>query len=442
MNIRTTLTLIMLALMMNMSGQNPYLELTYTAVDNATNVQLDSIKIMNRTQGCDTVLYSPDTLLLLGSDFGTNEYIESENVLQVFQNYPNPVIDQTTVSIYVPDRNEVRIIITDAIGRVIAKTERILEKGTHSFRYAPGIAGILIFTAQWKGETSSTRMLSTASQTTGASSLEYIGGEPSAFSQKSTKSDNNFTFSFGDTLLYIGYTDNLESGILDIPETHETYTFQFAFNIACPGTPTVTYEGQVYNTIQIFSQCWLKENLNVGTMIEGIDDMEDNGIIEKYCYNNEPDSCIKYGGLYQWWEMMQYTTQQGTQGICPPGWHIPTDDEWKILEGTVDIQYGIGHSEWNNWNLRGFDAGKRLKSTSGWYSGGNGTDNFGFSALPGGFRYYSGGFYGLEEGTDFWSSAEDGSSNACLRGLGYDYGQVSRNYTNKNHGFSVRCLKD
>jgi uncharacterized protein (TIGR02145 family) len=133
-----------------------------------------------------------------------------------------------------------------------------------------------------------------------------------------------------------------------------SYTFQFATNIPCPGMPTVEYEGQVYNTIQIFSQCWLKENLNVGMMIPEAKDQSNNGIIEKYCYNNEPDSCAKYGGLYRWDEMMQYTTQQGTQGICPPGWHLPTDEEWKVLEGAVDSQYGIGDIRmgglWISWS--------------------------------------------------------------------------------------------
>ena len=83
-------------------------------------------------------------------------------------------------------------------------------------------------------------------------------------------------------------------------------------------------------------------------MIHGTMEQSNNGIIEKYCYNNEPDSCTKYGGLYQWNEMMQYTTQQGAQGICPPGWHLPTDEEWKVLEGAVDSQYGIGDPEWDN----------------------------------------------------------------------------------------------
>ena len=232
-----------------------------------------------------------------------------------------------------------------------------------------------------------------------------------------------------------------ESGILDSPETNETYTFQFATNIPCPGTPTVTYEGQVYNTIQIFSQCWLKENLNVGTMIPGSQDMIDDGIIEKYCYNNEPDSCTVYGGLYQWDEMMQYTTTQGTQGICPPDWHLPTDEEWKVLQGAVDSQFWIGNPTWDEVGYWGFDAGTNLKTTSGWNNNGNGTDSFGFSGLPGGYRLVNGyfaviGSYGL-----WWTSTENFGGIAWLRAI-YSNPEVGRSMDGKDYGYSVRCLRD
>ena len=174
----------------------------------------------------------------------------------------------------------------------------------------------------------------------------------------------------------------------------------------CPGIPTVTYEGQVYNTVLIGEQCWLKENLNVGTMINGTEEMTNNGIIEKYCYDNDPVNCDEYGGLYQWNEMMEYTTTPGVQGICPAGWHIPTDDEIKILEGTVDSQYPVGDPIWDYEGFRGFDAGLNLKSTSGWYNNGNGIDLFGFTALPGGNRDNYGGFDSLSYNTYFWCSLE------------------------------------
>ncbi len=258
------------------------------------------------------------------------------------------------------------------------------------------------------------------------------------------KDIQDFSFSLGDELLYIGYTDTLQSGMPDSPEESTNYTFQFATNIPCPGTPTVEYEGQVYNTIQIFSQCWLKENLNVGEMIPGTMGQSNNGTIEKYCYNNEPDSCEKYGGLYQWNEMMQYTTQPGTQGICPPGWHLPTDEEWKVLEGAVDSQYGIGDPEWGNgWDWRGYDAGTNLKTTSGWYGNGNGTDLFGFSGMPGGYRDYRGYFDGVGF-TSFWWTSTALDNEAWYRGLDYSGPEVYRNDCNYDEvfGFIVRCLRD
>ncbi|MEA3479507.1 MAG: FISUMP domain-containing protein [Bacteroidota bacterium] len=117
--------------------------------------------------------------------------------------------------------------------------------------------------------------------------------------------------------------------------------------LRCTGTPTVNYEGQVYNTVQIFNQCWLKENLNVGTMIQGTEEMTNNGIVEKYCYLNFTSYCEMYGGLYQWHEMMGYDTISGSQGICPTGWHIPSDEECKVLEGSTDSQFVIGDTEWD-----------------------------------------------------------------------------------------------
>ncbi|MFA4924869.1 MAG: FISUMP domain-containing protein, partial [Ignavibacteriaceae bacterium] len=87
---------------------------------------------------------------------------------------------------------------------------------------------------------------------------------------------------------------------------------------------TVTYSGKVYHAVKIGSQTWLKENLDVGTMIQGTANPSDNGTIEKYCYNNDTANCNKYGGLYQWNEAMQYIKTEKAKGICPTGWHIPT----------------------------------------------------------------------------------------------------------------------
>ena len=140
--------------------------------------------------------------------------------------------------------------------------------------------------------------------------------------------------------------------------------------------------------------------------------------------------------------MMQYVTDTATQGICPDGWHIPTDFEWKVLEGTVDSQYPVGDPEWDGTGWRGFDAGYNLKSENGWNSGGNGSDAFGFMTLPAGYCDGGGNFYCVTEIAGFWPSTEDYGNMAWFRELDYNNNRVYRMYNSKNHGFSVRCLKD
>jgi uncharacterized protein (TIGR02145 family) len=393
------------------------------------------------------VLYWPDTVFVLDYQVGITEINNGGENLKVFQNYPNPVIDQTTITLYVPEKDKVGVMISDMLGRKVINTERLLERGYHSFRFAPGSGEIFFFTAYWKATSSSIKILTLGNGSRLISLLEYTGSKNTEPQFKRTEATQNFSFSLGDTLLYIGFakTVNEVNGsdvIEDAPQTNEIYEFEITEGIPCPGTPTVTYEGQVYNTVLIGTQCWLKENLNVGTMIPGSQEMEDNVVIEKYCYDNDPANCDTYGGLYQWYEMMQYTTQQGTQGICPMGWHIPTDDELKILEGTVDSQYPVGDPIWNNAGYRGFDAGLNLKSTSGWCSGGNGNDLFGFTALPGGDRLYSGNFNCLGSNAIHWSSTEVGTSYSWYRNLKYSYDVVFRSFNSIYNGFSVRCVRD
>jgi uncharacterized protein (TIGR02145 family) len=423
-------------------SQKPTITLTFTAIDSAANVQLDSIKVMNRTQGGDTVLYYPDTVLVLDFPTGIQNVEMEDQGFEVFQNYPNPLTDQTTLSLYVTQKDRVTLIVSDIFGREKLKTERMLEEGMHSFRFTPGKENLYFFTARYRDHGSSIKIVCAGSCTTGTVSLEYSGSEPFLLQLKVSETTPDFAFTLGDTLLYIGYADTLQSGMLDTPEVSQTYTFQFATNIPCPGTPTVEYEGQVYNTIQIFSQCWLKENLNVGTMILGDQEMTDNDTIEKYCFNNEPDSCTKYGGLYHWDEMMQYTTQQGNQGICPPGWHIPTDEEWKVLEGAADGHYGIGSPEWDDSGYRGYDAGTNLKTTSGWYQNGNGTDLLGFSGMPGGYFIDIQGFLYLGFSGFWWTSKESGIHGAWCHNLARLHPEVERLGISKYVNFSVRCLRD
>ena len=239
----------------------------------------------------------------------------------------------------------------------------------------------------------------------------------------------------------MGYTIDITNGTgkhieWDFGSEHpQTFGDQFRIKILaddgngtmgepCPGTPTITYEGKTYNTVQIGDQCWLRENIDVGTRIDGSQNASDNGVIEKYCYNNDPANCTTYGGLYQWNEAMQYLTTEGAKGICPSGWHVPTYAEFETLIAEVN------------------NDGNALKEIGQGTGGGAGTNTSGFSALLAGFRDYDGYFLSLGDYTGIWSSTEYSAAYAYDLTLYTSVSSIILYFNFKEYGISVRCLKD
>lgn len=197
-----------------------------------------------------------------------------------------------------------------------------------------------------------------------------------------------------------------------------------------------------YPTVLIGGQCWMAANINTGTRIDSTQSPLLNDTIEKYCYADLEENCDTYGALYTWDEMMNYNTTAGAQGICPDGWHIPTDDEWKLLEGFSDTQFPSGDPEWDIAGWRGLDAGLQLKNESGWTQNGNGSNLYDFNALPAGYLEYTGGYFRITEGAYFWSSTESDTDHAWRRGFHFSKNGVHRWAYEKTAARSVRCLKD
>ncbi len=190
-------------------------------------------------------------------------------------------------------------------------------------------------------------------------------------------------------------------------------------------------DGQLYNTVQIGDQCWMAENLNIGDRIDGVQTMSNNGIIEKYCYVDDSINCEIYGGLYQWNEMMEYSTIQGTKGICPEGWHLPTDAEWFEMENYLDPS--INDPNVTGW--RGIDCGEQLLE--------GGTS--GFEVLLGGQRKWdTGEFLFIGSRSHFWTSTINpyNTIHSWFRRHDLDNPQSYRNGASKDFGISVRCKRD
>lgn len=172
-------------------------------------------------------------------------------------------------------------------------------------------------------------------------------------------------------------------------------------------------------------------------MTVGINNQADDGIIEKYCYNDDPNICGTDGGLYQWDEMMQYTNIGGDQGVCPIGWHLPTDNEWKTLE----IELGMTQAEVDSVSWRGTDQGDQ-KKTSAVCSGTAICGTSGFQSLLAGFRNPDGSFSFRGRLVFYWSSTDPDLTTAWKRHLESGDGRVSRGSILKVNGFFVRCVKD
>ncbi len=243
-------------------------------------------------------------------------------------------------------------------------------------------------------------------------------------------------FNTDDNKLY-AYRD-CSSLWIEIAVGTETITPVIPF---CGDSIVDSRDGQFYSIVLIGSQCWMAENLNIGTMVNSSSNQYDNSTIEKYCYNNSPTYCDTYGGLYQWNEMMQYVITEGTQGICPTGWHIPTDDEYKTLE----MQLGMSQAAADSAGYRGTDEGGKLKETgtTHWDSPNIGaTNSSGFTALPGGYRQIVfNPFVQIGSNAYFWSSSNIGPF-AWIRSLFYLDSRVERTEGLNERGYSVRCVRN
>lgn len=230
----------------------------------------------------------------------------------------------------------------------------------------------------------------------------------------------------------------------------------------CPATAT-DIDGNIYNVVKIGCQCWLKEDLKVkhypnGDPIPYIDDdatwfalgMDNTSDAYTVYADNNNDGIVDianpdYGYLYSYAAAIgdNWTRDNNTnQGVCPDGWHLPTDTEWLRLENEVETGATISASA-TGW--RGTDVGERLKEdgTTHWITDAINGNISNFTALPGGYRSAEdGGSHDIGKAGSWWSATEDGSFAAWRRLLFDDRATSYRDIWGKSFGISVRCVRD
>ncbi len=191
-------------------------------------------------------------------------------------------------------------------------------------------------------------------------------------------------------------------------------------------------DSNVYNTVTLGNQVWMKENLKVTHYQNGdpIPNVKDNGEWNKllsgaYCdYDNDASNGKKYGHLYNWYAVVD------SRNICPTGWHMPNDFEWimllNYLGGDKTAGGDMKQKKYKTWKRPNVGA----------------TNSSGFTGLASGYRNDDGVFYNISIYCDWWSTKENKVDDAWHVGLGYDYEKIYKYITNKKNGFSIRCLKD
>ncbi|MCX6245857.1 MAG: hypothetical protein NTU98_14270, partial [Bacteroidetes bacterium] len=196
-----------------------------------------------------------------------------------------------------------------------------------------------------------------------------------------------------------------------------TITVLSDVTFSCESNFTDVRDNTIYQTIKIGTQCWMNSNLNFGVVLPASSLQRDNCVVDKYCYNDTDSTCSTYGALYEWDELMNYTTTEGTQGLCPPSWHVPSESEWNTL---FDYYISNGY------------AGNPLKSSG----------SSGFNAQLRGALFNDLNWDFNNFATFFWSSTAHGPAKAWAHAMNTNNPSVSFYPSIRTNAFPVRCLKD
>ena len=430
----------------------------------------DSITVKNLDRGWTETLYYPDTVyhLMIGDD--VPDYTSGCGLEVV----PNPFDGITTVILTVVEPGDAVFEIMDLAGRVLDKLHVMsLPAGTHSFRVSIAVPGVYLLVARIGGKALSLKMLNT--HTGGGNVIEYCSFVKSypneSLPEKSVpKATSSHPFQLGDRMCYVGHASwRASKAVIQAQSESEELTLVLptfctataqhpaqndasfhgnGYSGANDGLETVVngridsvtdYEGNEYPVVRIGSQCWLAENLRCTHSPRGHLTLcvNNTSYVGAYYYNySSPTIPTEDRGLfYNWAAAMDTTTADITptftnrRGICPKGWHVPSDVEWNEML----VIAGGGYITL---------AGEALKSQGGWLSNENTTDALGFSAVPVGYENYEGVFKNMNKYVDFWSSTDIEDGYAYVLMLRSEYDEAHLEYGGKDDAVAVRCVRN
>ena len=430
-------------------------------------VPLSRVVVSNLTKGWQEMLLWPDTVLVMSATGIHDVETHGRASLRLSQNTPNPFDGTTFVNLQVVEPGDVALVVTDIVGRIVgANHHSPLQPGIYQMRVSLSSPGLYFLTARQNGQTASIKMVNQRNGGDNAITVSTFVGtndySPLPQPKNGPRSSTDNPFDLGDQMEFVGFAmingEEVESNHLtQVVNASQTVELTFTVAQPCLDAATVTdIEGNVYHTVQIGNQCWMKENLRTTMFPDGtsIPIGSYYTSLEPYYYDDNT-SIIPLedrGYLYNWAAAMHEAAPStavpsGVQGICPEGWHLPSDSEWIALKNYVSSQPQYLCA--GNTDL----IGKALASTRWWESFSNActpgdqsvysNNATGFEAVPAGtlmvYGYNDVGLY-----ANFWSSTENDAFNtaAIYYGLDYDSPEFSRATCTKDRRASVRCLRN
>lgn len=406
---------------------------SFTGVGAAMVIEI--VQVENLTQGTKITLGGNEKLKLVGL---TSAQSHTSGLPSSLMIYPNPAYDNVTANFFAPASGSVSIAIYDVSGKILLHRIFNLPVGMHSFDIVGLSCGIYLIQVKSENYNYSGKAVSRTEQNKSLH-INYLGGskDPDALPQLKNNFDEPvMLFNEGDRLKFTAISGNYRTVVTDIPATDKTIFFNF---MDCTDG-----DGNHYPVVEIGNQTWMAENLkttkyndaqNVSLQVDG--NLWATLLkMPLYCwYQNDKVNKNISGALYNWFAV-------NTNKLCPSGWHVPSDEEWKLLEKNIGLT--SEQSDATGW--RGTHEANKLKETgtNHWEANENATNETGFTARAGGYRNGTNGtFTNMNISGDWWTSTETAKNSelAWYRGIASNSDQIDRTAYAKRMGCSVRCTK-
>lgn len=423
------------ALMFLGTLQSFAVEYTISFTGSGISSTVGSVEAQNLTRNTKVTVPGGEVLVLNVTTTALNPLSAISDGMRIFSSLAE---GSSSVSFYAKQAGNTQINVYSLDGRKIAGVTQNLQKGTNSFQIYLH-TGAYVISVQGKGYAYSSKLVNVSS-TKSRPEISFLGVQEKTHSSsiKSANASPTLDYIHGDIMLYKGISGNYATIVTDIPTETKVIDFDF---IECKDA-----SDNYYATVKIGNQIWMAENLrttkyNNGTSIPtGYSNTDwanlSTGAYAIYSYtkidglNSDAEVLSAYGALYNYYAVVS------SDNLCPTGWHVPSETDWTTL-----INYAGGES----------DAGSKLMSTRTspdaqpcWETPSItfATDEYGFSALPGGARYPSGSYYSAGSYGEWWKSTEANEADAFGLELYYDSQSTSSYSFHKPTGLSVRCVKN